>query len=185
MFFQVTDGWDGLCAFLGEKVPDVPFPNINDKKEYSKMMLKSNVIGGIAWVVFAGIVGGICYLPFGIKRSFFWTTLPSGLEAVWYRRHAYSMVNRDSILVKHESHQLVYLGCTLGYSCILVRVASGLIFLDVELLIERTNRVLHEGIWLLQNTRHIWYGLPSLAWKCARLGFAQKRRAAPVLFVTF
>jgi len=69
--FRVTDGWDGLCAFLGEKVPDVPFPNINDKKEYSKMMLKSNVIGGIAWVVFAGIVGGICYLPFGIKRSFF------------------------------------------------------------------------------------------------------------------
>lgn len=30
--YQLTDGWEPLCEFLGKPVPDVPFPNVNDSK---------------------------------------------------------------------------------------------------------------------------------------------------------
>ncbi len=29
-FFDVRDGWGPLCEILGMKVPDVPFPRVND-----------------------------------------------------------------------------------------------------------------------------------------------------------
>jgi len=32
--FQLTEGWEPLCAFLGKEVPDCPFPHANDSKEY-------------------------------------------------------------------------------------------------------------------------------------------------------
>ncbi|KAJ4011889.1 hypothetical protein NW752_004286 [Fusarium irregulare] len=32
--FQLTQGWEPLCAFLGKEVPDCPFPHVNDSKEY-------------------------------------------------------------------------------------------------------------------------------------------------------
>jgi len=33
LVFDVEDGWDPLCAFLGVAVPDVPFPHLNDCAE--------------------------------------------------------------------------------------------------------------------------------------------------------
>jgi hypothetical protein len=32
--FQVKDGWEPLCEFLGVTVPDKPFPHTNDKDEF-------------------------------------------------------------------------------------------------------------------------------------------------------
>ncbi|KAI8610568.1 P-loop containing nucleoside triphosphate hydrolase protein, partial [Chytriomyces sp. MP71] len=32
--FHVKEGWAPLCAFLGEDVPDVPFPRLNDGASY-------------------------------------------------------------------------------------------------------------------------------------------------------
>lgn len=32
--FQITDGWEPLCRFLGKEVPDVPFPHVNDSVQY-------------------------------------------------------------------------------------------------------------------------------------------------------
>ena len=32
--FQVREGWGPLCAFLGEEVPEVEFPRMNDKEEF-------------------------------------------------------------------------------------------------------------------------------------------------------
>jgi hypothetical protein len=31
---EMGEGWDGLCAFLGEKVPDVAYPHANSTKEF-------------------------------------------------------------------------------------------------------------------------------------------------------
>ena len=34
LVFQVKDGWEPLCAFLGIPVPDGPFPRTNDRDEF-------------------------------------------------------------------------------------------------------------------------------------------------------
>jgi len=36
LIFTVNQGWEPLCEFLGEKLPDKPFPNVNDRKEVLK-----------------------------------------------------------------------------------------------------------------------------------------------------
>ncbi|CAK0881491.1 unnamed protein product [Prorocentrum cordatum] len=33
--FQVTDGWEPLCSFLGKPIPNVPFPRVNDKDGFN------------------------------------------------------------------------------------------------------------------------------------------------------
>ena len=33
--FKLADGWGPLCSFLGKEVPDIPFPHINEKKDYT------------------------------------------------------------------------------------------------------------------------------------------------------
>jgi hypothetical protein len=32
LLFQLQDGWEPLCEFLGKEVPDVPFPRVNETK---------------------------------------------------------------------------------------------------------------------------------------------------------
>ncbi|WP_457652870.1 sulfotransferase family protein [Rhodocaloribacter sp.] len=34
LVYQVKDGWEPLCAFLGVPVPDAPFPRSNDRAEF-------------------------------------------------------------------------------------------------------------------------------------------------------
>ena len=34
LVFQVKEGWEPLCAFLGVPVPDTPFPRSNDRAEF-------------------------------------------------------------------------------------------------------------------------------------------------------
>jgi len=35
--FDVADGWEPLCAFLGVPVPDGPFPNLNDSAQFRSL----------------------------------------------------------------------------------------------------------------------------------------------------
>lgn len=35
--FDVAQGWEPLCAFLGVDVPDEPFPNVNDTAQFRAM----------------------------------------------------------------------------------------------------------------------------------------------------
>lgn len=35
--FDVVQGWEPLCAFLGVDVPDEPFPNVNDTAQFRSM----------------------------------------------------------------------------------------------------------------------------------------------------
>jgi len=34
--FQVSQGWEPLCGFLGRPVPDLPFPRLNDSAEFEQ-----------------------------------------------------------------------------------------------------------------------------------------------------
>jgi hypothetical protein len=36
LVFEVAQGWEPLCAFLGEPVPDEPFPRANDSAAYAQ-----------------------------------------------------------------------------------------------------------------------------------------------------
>lgn len=38
--YNVKDGWDPLCKFLGVPVPDTPFPRMDDWLEYKKRVLE-------------------------------------------------------------------------------------------------------------------------------------------------
>ena len=44
LVFEVRDGWQPLCDFLGVPVPDKPFPHINDRKMTQRMYLASQVL---------------------------------------------------------------------------------------------------------------------------------------------
>jgi hypothetical protein len=34
LVFSVKEGWEPLCTFLGESIPDEPFPHTNDREEF-------------------------------------------------------------------------------------------------------------------------------------------------------
>ncbi|MBT3372015.1 MAG: sulfotransferase family protein [Rhodospirillaceae bacterium] len=36
LVFDVAEGWEPLCAFLGLPVPDIPFPSTNNTKEFQE-----------------------------------------------------------------------------------------------------------------------------------------------------
>ncbi|WPH03826.1 Hypothetical protein R9X50_00670900 [Acrodontium crateriforme] len=42
--FNVKQGWEPLCTFLGKPIPDVPFPNINDTNEFMSRIRKVKYI---------------------------------------------------------------------------------------------------------------------------------------------
>lgn len=45
LVFEVSQGWEPLCAFLGVPVPDVPFPRVNDTAEFQSHINTPNRIG--------------------------------------------------------------------------------------------------------------------------------------------
>ena len=40
LVYEVTDGWEPLCAFLGKDVPQVEFPHLNKKEGFKEMLGK-------------------------------------------------------------------------------------------------------------------------------------------------
>jgi hypothetical protein len=41
--YRITDGWEPLCKFLGQKVPDSqPFPNVNDNRDFMSRSRRRN-----------------------------------------------------------------------------------------------------------------------------------------------
>jgi hypothetical protein len=39
LIFDVHQGWEPLCEFLGKEVPDMPFPHLNTRAEFHKLIL--------------------------------------------------------------------------------------------------------------------------------------------------
>ncbi len=40
--YNLGDGWEPLCRFLGEPVPDVPYPRSNSREQFKSMMSEVN-----------------------------------------------------------------------------------------------------------------------------------------------
>lgn len=62
LVFSVDEGWEPLCKFLGVKVPEGAFPNVNDRAQMKKviagMTIGAYVILGVFAVVAAGLIYG-------------------------------------------------------------------------------------------------------------------------------
>ena len=55
----MSQGWKPLCAFLDVPVPDVPFPHVNDTKEFQQHVVIATSIGyAIAAVI--GVMSVLC-----------------------------------------------------------------------------------------------------------------------------
>lgn len=67
--FNVKEGWGPLCEFLGVPVPDVPFPKINDTKQwqaYVGAQKKRGAIGALRKIAGIGVLVWSIYL--GLKK---------------------------------------------------------------------------------------------------------------------
>ena len=68
LIYEVGQGWEPLCAFLGKPVPDVPFPNLNDSKEFKSYIKIFNAIGAVTLVAAAApFIGLALYLGGGLE----------------------------------------------------------------------------------------------------------------------
>eukprot|EP00439_Symbiodinium_sp_Y106_P015956 s969_g2.t1 len=60
---KATEGWEPLCKFLGKPIPEVPFPNVNDKEELkasmNKVLMITYPLNFLLWLVCAGALYGI------------------------------------------------------------------------------------------------------------------------------
>ena len=43
--YNVGDGWEPLCAFLGKAVPDTPFPRTNSTEQFQKIYTSKGAVG--------------------------------------------------------------------------------------------------------------------------------------------
>jgi len=66
--FQLKDGWEPLCAFLGKPVPDVPFPHENDTQantqgfaELAQLSLKRILRNAAVAIIVTGAPVGAAY----------------------------------------------------------------------------------------------------------------------------
>lgn len=62
LVFDVRDGWEPLCTFLGKEVPKEPFPNMNDSKAMNSIYFGMMMFGAFWWAVYFGAAAGAGYL---------------------------------------------------------------------------------------------------------------------------
>jgi len=65
--YRVSEGWEPLCAFLRKKIPDAPFPRMNDQLDYvlvcrrrDRERMYALLIKGVLTLTVMGI--GVCIL---------------------------------------------------------------------------------------------------------------------------
>ena len=61
LVFDVREGWEPLCTFLDLPIPDIPFPNVNDKRQ---IQLVFNTIRCVAWTTVVGLPLLLSYAVF-------------------------------------------------------------------------------------------------------------------------
>jgi hypothetical protein len=50
LVWSVADGWEPLCEFLEVPVPDMPFPHLNDSKEFGNRIVDGAMIALQEWI---------------------------------------------------------------------------------------------------------------------------------------
>ncbi|KAJ5162538.1 hypothetical protein N7492_007930 [Penicillium capsulatum] len=65
LHFNLKDGWEPLCAFLGTEVPSVPFPNVNEGdavKEVVATFIKNSIVRASRnFLAILGVTGAAAY----------------------------------------------------------------------------------------------------------------------------
>lgn len=56
LVFDVSQGWAPLCEFLDLPIPDVPFPHVNDTKQFQGFVMMRSMMGYLA---LGGVLVGI------------------------------------------------------------------------------------------------------------------------------
>ncbi|KAJ0305985.1 hypothetical protein COL516b_005098 [Colletotrichum fioriniae] len=65
--YNLRDGWEPLCGFLGKPIPDVPFPHVNDHDAYHEklhIIIRKGAVAFVrkaTWVVISGLIGVVAY----------------------------------------------------------------------------------------------------------------------------
>ncbi|KAJ3125308.1 hypothetical protein HK098_000372 [Nowakowskiella sp. JEL0407] len=59
LVFNVKQGWEPLCKFLGKPIPNTPFPRVNDRVEFQKNISNMRYVA-LGFLTIVG--GGICGL---------------------------------------------------------------------------------------------------------------------------
>jgi Sulfotransferase domain len=64
LVYEVKEGWEPLCGFLGVAVPEgKPFPHLNDAEAFRKMLGRRRALASAAFVGGASLIGlGLLYL---------------------------------------------------------------------------------------------------------------------------
>ena len=65
LVFNVKEGWQPLCTFLGLPVPEIPFPNVNDRKATERIFLMLKVI---IWTVMVGTPLLLAWMMIGAEN---------------------------------------------------------------------------------------------------------------------
>ncbi|KXH64121.1 hypothetical protein CSAL01_10896 [Colletotrichum salicis] len=77
--YNLKDGWEPLCAFLGKPIPDVPFSHVNDHEAYHEklqVIIRKGLVAfarKATWVVVPGLIGVAAYY-FGSRVGFLGST---------------------------------------------------------------------------------------------------------------
>lgn len=56
LVFEVKNGWEPLCTFLGVPIPDSPFPRVNDTAQFHKMIKGMTRLAYVPWIIGGGLL---------------------------------------------------------------------------------------------------------------------------------
>ncbi len=71
LVYEVADGWEPLCAFLGVESPaDRPFPHLNDAADFRRRLYGRLALGlgALAGIAAAGVYGSLAATRFVLSR---------------------------------------------------------------------------------------------------------------------
>ena len=74
LVFEVREGWGPLCEFLGVEEPAKPFPRLNDREEFPRMMRRQMATAlapalGRALVALSAVLAALLMLRMILPRS--------------------------------------------------------------------------------------------------------------------
>lgn len=61
LVMEVKEGWEPLCAFLGQEIPDEPFPHVNETADFKKRIRMLERLAYVPWVA-AGLAAVCGYM---------------------------------------------------------------------------------------------------------------------------
>lgn len=69
LVMDVKDGWAPLCVFLGVPEPDMPFPRVNDKAEFQKLIKRLKQLSYLPVVLTGILVAGFAVAGWFVFNS--------------------------------------------------------------------------------------------------------------------